>query len=147
MQLNFLFPLKRPTNPNFFFFLKLGPNTRILAKNQKNRTTLRVSTKRPKIGYIERKKSTIKINKVRQKCQFLIFFNEIFTVYAASDGEYEKMVTGGPNGYPWPLGPVGQLSVQKYTMLYQSNIFFKEILYWSIRKKIKWVTFCLWKPW
>ncbi len=50
-----------------------------------------MSTKRPKIGYFERKKSIIKINKVRQKCQILIFFNEIFTVYAASDGEYEKI--------------------------------------------------------
>jgi len=50
-----------------------------------------VSTKRPKIGYFERKKSTIKINKVRQKCQFLIFFNEIFTVYATSGEEYEKI--------------------------------------------------------
>jgi hypothetical protein len=50
-----------------------------------------VSTKRSKIGYFERKKSTIKINKVRQKCQFLIIFKEIFTVYAASDEEYEKI--------------------------------------------------------
>ena len=50
-----------------------------------------MSTKRPEIGYFERKKSTIKIKKVRQNCQILIFFNEIFTVYAASDGEYEKI--------------------------------------------------------
>jgi len=80
-----------PITPIFLFFLKLGLNTRSLAKNQKNRTTLRVSTKRPKIGYFERKKRTIKINKVRQKCHLLIFFNEIFTVNAVSDGEYEKI--------------------------------------------------------
>ncbi len=42
-----------------------------------------MSTKRPKIGYFERKKRGTKIKKVRQKCQFLIFYNEIFTVYAA----------------------------------------------------------------
>jgi len=46
-------------------------------------------------------------------------------------------VTGGPDGYPWPLGPVGQLLVQKYAMLYQSNIFFEKLLYGSIRKKNK----------
>jgi hypothetical protein len=85
MQLHFLSPLKRVhLTPIFLFFLKLGPNTRSLAKNQKNRTTLRVSTKRPKIGYFERKKRGTKIKKVRQNCQFLIFFNEIFTVYAVS---------------------------------------------------------------
>jgi len=71
--------------------LKLGLNTRSLAKNQKNRTTLRVSTKRPKIGYFEPLKRGTKIKKVRQKRQFLIFFNEIFTFYAVSDGEYEKI--------------------------------------------------------
>jgi len=38
----FLSPLKRHINPNIFlFFMKLGPNTRSLAKNQKNRTCLR----------------------------------------------------------------------------------------------------------
>ncbi len=87
MQLNFWSPLKRHTNPNIFIFLKLGLNTRLLAKNQKHRTTLRVSTKRPKIGYFEPQKRGTKIKKVRQKFQFLIFFNEIFTVYAVSDGE------------------------------------------------------------
>jgi hypothetical protein len=71
--------------------LKLGLNTRSLAKNQKNQTTLRVSTKRPKIGYFEPKKRGTKIKKVRQKRQFLIFFYEIFTVYAVSGGEYKKM--------------------------------------------------------
>jgi hypothetical protein len=50
-----------------------------------------VSTKRPKIGYFEPKKRGTKIKKLRQKRHFLIFFNEIFTVYAASDGEYEKI--------------------------------------------------------
>jgi hypothetical protein len=49
-----------------------------------------VSTKRTKIGYFEPKKRGTKIKKVRQKCQFLIFFNEIFTVYAVSNGEKEK---------------------------------------------------------
>jgi hypothetical protein len=58
-----------------------------MAKNQKIRTCLRVSTKRPKIGYFEPKKRGTKIKKVRLKCQFLIFFDEIFTVYAVSDGE------------------------------------------------------------
>jgi len=46
-----------------------------------------VSTKRPKIGYFEPKKRGTKIKKVGQKCHLLIFFNEIFTVYAVSDGE------------------------------------------------------------
>ena len=50
-----------------------------------------MSTKRPKIGYFEPKKRGTKIKKVRQKCHLLIFFNEIFTVYAVSDGEYEKI--------------------------------------------------------
>ena len=50
-----------------------------------------MSTKRPKIGYFEPKKRGTKIKKVRQKRQFLIFFNEIFTVYLVSDGGYEKM--------------------------------------------------------
>ncbi len=50
-----------------------------------------MSTKRTKIGYFEPKKRSTKIKKVRQKRQFLIFFNEIFTVYAVSDGEYEKI--------------------------------------------------------
>jgi hypothetical protein len=50
-----------------------------------------VSTKRPKIGYFEPKKRGTKIKKLRQKCQFLIFFNEIFTVCAVSDGKYEKI--------------------------------------------------------
>ena len=65
-----------------------------------------MSTKRPKIGYFEPKKRGTKIKKVRQKRQFLIFFNEIFTVYTVSDEEYEKIkkikfwVTGGPDGYP-----------------------------------------------
>ena len=80
-----------PITPIFLFFLKLGLNTRSLAKNQIIRTTLRVSTKRPKIGYFEPKKRGTKIKKLRQKCHLLIFFNEIFTVYAASDGEYEKI--------------------------------------------------------
>jgi len=35
------------------------------------------------------------------------------------------------------FGPVGQLLVQKYAMLYQSNIFFEKLLYGSIRKKNK----------
>jgi hypothetical protein len=68
------FPFNQSTFPQYFyFFLKLVTNTRSLAKNQKNRTTLRVSTKRPKIGYFELKKRGIKIKKVRQQCQFLIF--------------------------------------------------------------------------
>jgi hypothetical protein len=71
--------------------LKPGLNTRSLAKNQIIRTTLRVSKKRPKIGFFEPKKRGTKIKKVRQKRQFLTFFNEIFTVYAVSGGEYEKM--------------------------------------------------------
>ncbi len=50
-------------------------------------------------------------------------------------------VTGGPDGYLWPLGPVGQLLVQKYVIFYQSNIFFEKLLYKPIRKKTKWVTF------
>ncbi len=50
-----------------------------------------MSTKRPKIGYFEPKKRGTKIKKVRQKRQFLIFFYEIFTVYAVSGGEYKKM--------------------------------------------------------
>ncbi len=91
MQLHFLSPLNSPSNPNIFIFLKLGLNTRSLAKNKKNRTTLRVSTKRPKIGYFEPKKRGSKIKKVRQKCQYLIFSNEIFTVYTVSDVEYEKI--------------------------------------------------------
>ena len=52
-----------------------------------------MSTKRPKIGYFEPKKKGTKIKKVRQKCHLLIFFNEIFTVYAVSHEEYEKMKT------------------------------------------------------
>ncbi len=48
-----------------------------------------MSTKGPKIGYFEPNKR--KIKKLRQKCHLLIFLNEIFTVYAASDGEYEKI--------------------------------------------------------
>jgi hypothetical protein len=87
VQLHFLSPFIVPLTPIFLFFLKLGLNTRSLAKNQKNRTTLKVSKKRPKIGYFEPKKGGIKIKKVRQNCQFLIFFNEIFTVYGVSDGE------------------------------------------------------------
>jgi hypothetical protein len=51
----------------FLNFLKLGPNTR--------------STKQPKIGYFERKKRGTKIKKVQQKCQLLIFFNEILTSF------------------------------------------------------------------
>ena len=83
-----------------------------------------MSTKRPKIGYFGRKKRGIKLKKVRQKCQFLIFFNEIFTVYAVSYGEYEKnknkkiWVAGGPDEYPRPLGSVGRILAQKYAMLY-----------------------------
>ncbi len=92
MQLHFLDPLIRPLSPNIFIFFetrtKQGLNTRSLAKNQKYRTTLKVSTKRrPKIDYFEPKKRGIKLKKIRQKCQFLIFFNEILTVYAVSDGE------------------------------------------------------------
>jgi hypothetical protein len=51
-----------------------------------------VSAKRPKIGYFEPKKRGTKIKKVRQKCNLLIFFNEIFTVYAVSRGivEYDQ---------------------------------------------------------
>ncbi len=78
-------PLNSPINPNIFIFLELGLNTRSLAKNQKDRTTLRVSTKRPKMGYFEPKK--LKNKESSQKCQYLIFFNEIFTFYAAYDGE------------------------------------------------------------
>jgi hypothetical protein len=68
----------------FLFFLKLGPNTRSLAKNQKKWTTLRVSTKRPKIGYFERKKKGHKNIESSTKLSIFIFFNEIFTVYAVS---------------------------------------------------------------
>jgi hypothetical protein len=46
-------------------------------------------------------------------------------------------VIGDPDGYLWPLGPVGELLVQKYAMLYQSYIFFEKLLYGSIRKKNK----------
>ncbi len=50
-----------------------------------------MSTKRPKIDHFEPKKRGTKIKKVLQNCQFLIFFNEIFTVSAVSGGEYEKI--------------------------------------------------------
>ena len=69
-----------------------------------------MSTKRPKIGYFEPKKRGTKIKKVRQKCHLLIFFNEIFTVYAVSDGEYEKIkiknfgLQGARMGTHDPLG-------------------------------------------
>ncbi len=52
--------------------------------------TVSLISKRPKKGYFEPKKRGTKIKKVRQKCQFLIFFNENFTVYAVTDGEKEK---------------------------------------------------------
>jgi hypothetical protein len=42
--------------PILLFFLKLEPNTRSLAINQKNQILLRVSTIRSKRGYFERKK-------------------------------------------------------------------------------------------
>ncbi len=142
-----------PITPIFLFFLKLGLNTRLLAKNQKNRTTLRVSTKRPKIGYFELKISTIKINKVRQKCQFLIFFNEIFTVYAASDGEYEKIKIKNFGLHEARMG-THDPSDQSVNYRYKSMRCCTKVIYFLKRsynglseKKIKWVTFCLWKPW
>jgi hypothetical protein len=44
MQFHFLACSNRPIYPDIFIFLKLELNTRSLAKNQKNRTLLRVST-------------------------------------------------------------------------------------------------------
>ncbi len=77
-----------PLAPIFLFFLKLGLNTRSLAKIRIIQTTLRVPPKRTKIVYFFKPlKMGIKIKKIRQKCQFLIFFNEIFTVYAVSGVE------------------------------------------------------------
>jgi hypothetical protein len=76
-----------PLTPIFLFFTKLEPNTRSLAKNQKNRILLRVSSIRSKRGSFERLIRGLKKKKVRQKCQFLKFFNETFTVYVFFGGE------------------------------------------------------------
>ena len=109
-----------------------------------------MSTKRSKIGYFEPKKRSPKIKKVRQKCQFLIFFNEIFTVYAVSDGEYEKIkiknfgLQGARMGTHDPLG-------QSVNYWYKSMRCCAKVINFLkssyIEKKIKWVSFCLWKPW
>ena len=125
MQLNFLSPLKLPTNPNIFIFFETRTQYKVAGKNQIIRTLLRVSTKRPIIGYFEPKKRGIKIKKVRQNCQYLIFFNEIFIVYAA----WARMGTHDPLGQ--------SVNYCDVVMLYLSNVFFEELLYGSTRKKNK----------
>ncbi len=152
MLLYFLPPLNSLNNLNIFF-LKLGLNTRSLAKNQKNRTILRVSTKRPKIGYFEPNKRGTKIKKLWQKCHLLIFFNEIFTVYAASDGEYEKIKIknfGWQGGRMGTHDPLDQSVEYCYKLMWSSTkgIYFLKRSYMGLsEKKIKWVTFWSWKPW
>jgi hypothetical protein len=74
MQLHFVLFKTSHLPQYYYFFLKPGLNTRSLAKNQIIRTLLRVSTKRPKIGYSEPKIRGTKTKKVRQKCHLLIFF-------------------------------------------------------------------------
>ncbi len=60
--------------------------------------------KRPKKGYFEPKKRGIKIKKVRQKCQFLIFlmkFSQFMQFLIENNKNKIKKfwVTGGPGGY------------------------------------------------
>ena len=71
MQLHFFYPIIRPI---FLFFLKLGFNTRSLTKNHKNRTCLRVSTKRPKIDCdeVQLSKTRKRENVKRENC-FRVF--------------------------------------------------------------------------
>ncbi len=135
-------PLNSPNNPNMFIFFET-----YFFLNQKNRTTLRVSTKRPKIGCFEPNKRGTKIKKVRQNCQYLIFFNEIFTVYAASDEEYEKIKIKNFGLQKARMGthdPLDQSVEYCYICMRCSTkvIYFLKRSYMGLsEKKIKWVAF------
>jgi hypothetical protein len=99
-----------------------------------------VSTKRPKIGYFDPKKRGTKIKKVRQKCHLLMFFNEIFIVYALFDGKYEIIkiknfgLLGARMGTHDPLG-------QSVNYWYKSmrccakEVYFLKISYMGLSEK------------
>ncbi len=98
-----------------------------------------------------------KIKKLRQKCHLLIFFNEIFTVYAASHEEYEKIKIKNFGWHGARMGTHNTLdqSVEYcYKRMWCST---KVIYFWKrsymglsekknkkgdLRKKILWVVFC-----
>ncbi len=91
MQLHFLPSLNSPNNPNIFIFFETRTQNKVAGKKSNNSDNSKGVYETIKKGYFEPNKRGTKIKKLWQKFHLLIFFNEIFTVYAATDGEYEKI--------------------------------------------------------
>ena len=96
---------------------------------------------------METKKRGTKLKKVRQKCHLLIFFNEIFTVYAVSDGEYEKIkiknfgLQGARMGTHDPLGQSVNYWYKSMRCCTKVIYFLKSSYMGLAEKKIKRVSF------